>query len=525
MKYHGSYTVKDEFVINSPPALSWKITGSGEYVLGMSGGKTYFIKRNMHVRYPDKSAPKAVYEKYKAAADYVENKQAELRKRMSGLTCGGDRIAAEIENFWDDEKMFVTVTPHISGALPDDCDLSGIDAAKFISLALSAARSLARLHECGVIHGDIKEKNFVIVKTGGEYVPYLIDFDSSYPADGIPPWDSIGGTDGYQSPETIVYGLDENSAPPDTITTAADVFSLGITFHRWWTGAFPDIDMDRGTAGAAACLGKRITIDKKFDTPIGGNTEATLRSLINWMLAADPAARPTAEQVVKTLSDELEVREEFVCGGDAKPLKLELWDVHARAFKLFGKDNLKYKKGVREFQKINDGALKYRVKLADGSEKKLTVEQLCDAGYAERLSASLCEPWDEHADIFEFESPKTVSEKGYIKIERSQAPHKRSYVLYKSSGLSFEREYGYLETEGLIKKKKPKPVKLDADTPWPEHGAKYDREQMAASDVRSICKVEYAGEHRYRITYEKAGVKRVLDGVPANNVRLMGYIK
>ena len=523
MKYHGEYEVDSAFIEGG--AIKWRLTGNGEYIIGTKGGRRYFIKRNMHVRYLSKGEPKAVYNKYKADADAIMGKQTSLRKSMSGLNCDGDHIVVEEANFWDDEKMFATVTSCISGALPDDYDYSVLSLEQFVGLAKSTAVMLQKLHAHGVIHGDLKEKNIVVVKDGDEYIPYLIDFDSSYLASDIPNWESVGGTDGYHSPEVLLYALDEDAAESSTITTATDIFTLGVVMHRWWTGSFPSVDIDKGSVGAAVYLDKAVTINGKFNVKIGDMCGATLISLINWMFANEPSERPTAEQVVAVLSDELEVPEAYHRGNDEKPFDTELWEAHKLVADLYTVATLK-KKGVKSFKRVNTGCgstgLKYNVVLTDGTNKTLSVEEIVADGYAKRVKAQVGEPWDEH--MIEFVSPDEISAKGYAKIAKTQLAFRKRYLVTTNTGREFDKGYEWLISEGLAK---PKIGEIEADTPWPEHGTEYVPENMAKLGIKSISRVEVGGEHRYRIVYREKidGKNKVNDKVSANNLKIMGFIK
>ncbi len=523
MRYNGEYEVDPAFIESG--SIRWRLTGNGEYIIGTRFGRKYFIKRNMHVRYPSRGEPKAVYEKYKAEANAIMDKQTALRKCMAGLTCDKDHIAVEEANFWDGEKMFVTVTSCIADILPDTYDYSTLSLTQFIELSAETAALLQKLHARGVIHGDLKEKNIAVVKKGDKYFPYLIDFDSSYLATDIPQWDGIGGTDGYHSPEVLLYASDEDAAESSTITTATDIFTLGVVMHRWWTGAFPCFDLDKGSTGAAVYLGKPVTINGKFNVKIGDTYGATLISLINWMFAKDPTARPTAEQVVAVLSDELEVPEEYLKGNDEKPFDTELWSVHSYVAQAYAASTLK-KKGIKSFKRINTGCgstgLKYHVVLKDGTDKTLSVEELVSNGYAKGVKAQIDPPWDEH--MIEFASPDEISAKGYAKIVATQIGYRKRYLVTTNSGREFDKGYEWLISEGLAK---PKIGEVEADTPWPEHGSVYEQENMAKLGIKSISRVEVGGEHRYKIVYHEMvdGENKVNEKVSANNLKIMGFIK
>ncbi len=523
MKYHGEYEVDSAFIEGG--AIKWRLTGNGEFIIGMRNGNKYFIKRNIHVRYPSKGEPKAVYDKYKAEADAIHNKQNEIRKSMSGLSWKTDHIVVEEANFWDDEKMFVTVTACVPDALSDTFDYSKLSFTEFLELSKEFAVLLKKLHACNVIHGDLKEKNILVVNKGGKYVPYLIDFDSSYITSQIPVWDGIGGTEGYQSPEILLYGSDEDAAESSTITTVTDIFTMAIVMHRWWTGAFPSVDLDKGSVGAAVYLDKTVTIAKKFDVKIGDNCGATLMSLMNWMLAKEPKDRPSAEQVLAVLSDEIEVPEEYHKGSDEKPFDKELWTAHTLVAELYTVATLK-KKGVKSFKRVNTGCgskgLQYQVITSDGTSTTLSIDDLIKSGYAKAVAASVDTPWDGHD--MEFISPDKISAKGYCKIARVQIAYRKRYMITTNTGMEFDKGFDWLISEGLAKLKVGE---VDADTPWPEHGTAYVPENMTRLGVKSISRVEVAGEHRYKIVYNEIvdGKNKVNEKVSGNNLKIMGFIK
>lgn len=523
MKYNGVYEVDHAFTEGG--SIKWRSTGNGEYVIARRSGKKYFVKRNMHARYPARGEPKAVYDKYKAEADALHCKQQRLHALMKGTDWETDHIVAEEENFWDGEKMYATITPCVPDALPDTYDYTALSFESFRKLAYDTAAALNRLHGCGVIHGDLKPKNILVAMKKGIYTPYIIDFDSSYPADAIPEWESIGGSEGYQSPEILLYGSDEGAAPKTTVTAATDIFSLGVTFHKWWTGSFPGVDLERGSAGTAVYLDKEVIIDKKFNVRIGKNCGATFQSLINWMLAKVPADRPTAKQVADVLADKSEVPEAYHTGGDEKPFDEELWEAHKLIAELLPADELR-KLGVRSLKRINEGggsaSLKYRIVTKDGVEKSLDIIGLCSAGYAKGKEADIEEAWPEHK--IEFESAAVIARKGYAKISKILLAFRKRYLITTASGREFDKGCEWLIAEGLVK---PKLAEVQADTPWPEHGNRYCLENMARFGVKSISRMEIGGEHRYKIVYDEVtgGKNKINERVPANNLKLMGFIK
>ncbi len=101
------------------------------------------------------------------------------------------------------------------------------------SIAIALAKGVAALHRAGIIHRDIKPDN-VILEGGGSLklvdlgvvrVPGLEDF---------PPAD-IPGTLGYMAPEMFA------GEPGDEAT---DIYALGVTMFRAFTGEFPYGNLD-----------------------------------------------------------------------------------------------------------------------------------------------------------------------------------------------------------------------------------------------------------------------------------------
>ena len=158
-----------------------------------------------------------------------------------------------------------------------------------LAIGLQIAEALAAAHAGGVIHGDIKPENIFL--RPDDYVK-LLDFGLARKvttetiALGTSP---ALGTLRYMSPE---------QARAESLSPASDVFSLGLVLYELLAGrhAFPAISpLDT----AQGILTKEAPSPSSFNPRV----PARLDSLVRAMLVKEPSARPTATEVVRTLSE------------------------------------------------------------------------------------------------------------------------------------------------------------------------------------------------------------------------------
>ena len=140
------------------------------------------------------------------------------------------------------------------------------------NIAIKLARAAAALHRVGVVHRDIKPDNVILESEGSLK---LIDFgvvrvpglEDSRPAD-------IPGTAAYMAPEMF------DGEPGNEAT---DIYSLGVTMFRAFTGEFPYGNPD-------ATSPPRSDRPKLLST-LRPDLPAWLEAALGRAIAADPARR------------------------------------------------------------------------------------------------------------------------------------------------------------------------------------------------------------------------------------------
>ncbi|MFI7639364.1 protein kinase [Nonomuraea sp. NPDC049400] len=148
-------------------------------------------------------------------------------------------------------------------------------------LAISTATALAAIHRAGIRHGDFKPGNILLGPEG----PVVIDFGVARALDapGTTSSGSVMGTPSYLAPEQL------GGVP---VTVAADIFAWGGTmvFAASGRSAF-------GGDSTAAVINRILNHEPEISGLSG-----TLLELVTASLSKDPAARPSAEDLVVRLT-------------------------------------------------------------------------------------------------------------------------------------------------------------------------------------------------------------------------------
>lgn len=186
----------------------------------------------------------------------------------------------------EDGDSLVIVMEFVDGQSVRQRYTGPVPLSTLLEIGWQTALALAAAHANGIIHRDVKPEN-IMMRTDG-YVK-LLDFglahriaNDSYTSDGLP-----AGTLRYMSPEQI-------SGEP--LTTASDVFSLGLVLYELAVGRHPHADCNT-LDGAVAIVSEPVSDTSTLPVAL----PPSLASLIAAMLSKEPGRRPSAADIAELL--------------------------------------------------------------------------------------------------------------------------------------------------------------------------------------------------------------------------------
>ncbi|WP_256257386.1 serine/threonine-protein kinase [Nonomuraea pusilla] len=190
--------------------------------------------------------------------------------------------AAVLEAALDGGLLYV-VTEYVPGPnLEEAVRQSGpLRGSSLDALAVSVATALTAIHAANVVHRDLKPSNVLLSPVG----PRVIDFGIARALDtlgGVTGTGELVGTPRYMAPE-VLRG--------DPVSPACDVFSWGCLVAFAAGGRAPF-----GGETLPAIVYQVLNTEPNLD-----DVEPGLRELVRAALRKDPAARPTAQQLLDAL--------------------------------------------------------------------------------------------------------------------------------------------------------------------------------------------------------------------------------
>ncbi|MEK6373226.1 MAG: lipopolysaccharide kinase InaA family protein [Acidobacteriota bacterium] len=274
--------------------------GQCQWALAERDGVTYFLKRFLTPRFPVPGGPGSEDTRRRKRAQCVAFEQHH-RALMEALQhrCGEGGNLVVTRAFFREGTAYYKVTDRIEMAHLSPDDIAALPHAQRLLLFKTITHSVAILHDANIVHGDLKPDN-VLTKTtaAGALVTKLIDFDDSFftmrpPAPGAVVGDSV-----YLAPEIAHYTSEpDEPVDPRTLTTKADIFSLGLLFATYTLGgaAFARF-AEHGAQYAHEFILSGRPLPLAFD-----RIAAPFNMLVRHMLSANADARPSARDVLAVL--------------------------------------------------------------------------------------------------------------------------------------------------------------------------------------------------------------------------------
>lgn len=472
----------------------WKVANRGFTIQATKGSKKYFLKKYGMYKMPrrDASTSEALYNRMKREFDsFMENRIA-INKALTDLAGPGGNIILPTHWFVED-ICYIEATEFVNDLIEDE-DILNLTIDEKIFLMLTAAAALYNIHKKKIVHSDLKRTNILAAKnSSGKIAAKIIDFDMSYFENDIRP-DELGGDQNFMSPELaqcFMYDMADEAL--EYMSTKSDIFSLGLVFHDYLVTKKVTVDGERHTKGChpaiegltgklkermasgktvycceALLAGGKLVVSDKIE-------QKYIRHLIAAMLQPEPEDRPTAQEVLDALKNK------------------KVLDVKSDAIIIQGEDTTSH---IRTEETIST------------------------------VPSDFCDPWPEHAIVFE---RGKLNDSGYIASERIEKSGSKCYNLYKRDGTPRIFSFENLLLLGMVsrasKSDKPKADSVVATSAatstsevivhddgkvWDEDkGYRFDNEAVKKSGYESVARAERKGLKGY-VLIKPSGEQRFM---------------
>lgn len=230
---------------------------------------------------------------------------------MRSLAGSNGNIVVPVDEFVDDNH-FAEVYELIVGAVSKDeivGVLSSMSIEEKLFLMQTVAGALYCIHSKSFVHRNLNLETLLLVKDYKDnYFVKLYCSDIMFSVDAET--EEILETIDYCSPElgAYIYAEDDKEEKEEHITEKTDIFSLGLIYHFYLAGAFPETTHISDKLQKRKAKGKAIypwaALNSGGELIISSKIENTkLVSLITDMLCVDYRKRPSASDVLKRLRE------------------------------------------------------------------------------------------------------------------------------------------------------------------------------------------------------------------------------
>lgn len=211
-----------------------------------------------------------------------------LREAKAAAAVTHPGVATVYEIGEDGEKLFIVM--ELLDGEPLRSSMGALPLKRALTIAAEIAEALARAHDAGIVHRDMKPENVLV--TRDERVKVL-DFgiariehaaesdDTQLSREG-----AVIGTPGYMSPE---------QALGKEVSASSDVFSLGVMLYEMLANRRP--------FGGKSLMEAAVSVTRDDPTPLAELTQLPVEvgALVHRCLAKDPAARPSSASLARSL--------------------------------------------------------------------------------------------------------------------------------------------------------------------------------------------------------------------------------
>ena len=280
-----------------------EIRNSSETCTVVRNGCRYILKLDKKNPFPAsrETMSEKRYEQQLEKCLAFEKKRKRLNEALRRADSGDRVLGYAHEVFLCREKLHPGVfeaVPMVEGGIPWTARKGREDHEWNVQACLAFAEGIARIHEAGILHLDIKPDNMVFTCDSADHVHgTLIDFDQSCFEGEFSA--KNGGTPGYQAPEILQLISEEEEDRMEhwqkQIGRPADIFALGASFSALLTGEPPS---GFRPADSGSPHDPPVTV-----WPREKVREEYLRQLIAAMVLFDYRKRPEADAVVASLRE------------------------------------------------------------------------------------------------------------------------------------------------------------------------------------------------------------------------------
>ncbi len=164
---------------------------------------------------------------------------------------------------------------------------------QLVNIVTQICDGLSAIHESGIIHRDLKPGNLIVLE---DYTVKITDFGVARPESSeLTAHNEVIGSSPYIAPEVWLG---------DKVTSAVDLYSLGIILYELSTGVLP-------FDGESPAVLMRMHLDRAPVPPreINKSIPSWLNKLVLKLLEKSPLARPrTAADVIQYVKDNTSAR-------------------------------------------------------------------------------------------------------------------------------------------------------------------------------------------------------------------------